>query len=68
MKADHPVYLLPVFVAMIIAEFIDHKEQYNKGDRQWDGESQRIDTGIEFITGEEPKGGFEVVSEHCCWS
>ena len=67
MVVNHPVDLFPVFVAMVVAEFIDHKKEDDKGDRQRDGEAQGIDSGIEFVSPQKSKGGKEVVSDHLSW-
>ena len=68
MVVNHPVDLFPVFVAMVVAEFIDHKKEDDKGDRQGDGEAQGIDSGIEFVSPQKSEGCFDVVFEHICWN
>jgi len=64
---DYPVDLFAVFMTMVIGEFIDHKEENDKGNSQGDGESQGIDKGIKLISPQKSKGRFNVMSEHYCW-
>jgi hypothetical protein len=51
-------------MTMVIAEFIDHEEEDNKGNCQRNGKSQGIDKGIKFIALQKPEGRFKVVSDH----
>jgi hypothetical protein len=46
MKADHPVDLLPIFVTMVVGEFIDYIHENDERNCQGDGKSKCIDPGI----------------------
>ena len=67
MVVDHSVDLPPLFVTVVVREFIDHKKENNKGNGQGDGEPKGIDNGIKLISPQKPIGCKDVVFEHASW-
>ena len=65
---NHPVDLLSLFMTVVVAVFIDHKKQDDKGDSKRNGKSQCIDSGIELVSLQKSEGSFNIVPEHNCWS
>ena len=55
---NYSVDLFPVSVAMIVAEFIDHKKENDKGNCQSDREPKGIDYGIELVSPQKSERSF----------
>jgi hypothetical protein len=51
---QHPEDLFSVFMTMVVAEFIDHKQQDKEGDRQRNGKTQHIYNSIELVMVKKP--------------
>ena len=61
---DHPVDLFPLFVAMVVAVFIDHKQKDDKRNRQGYRKPKGIDYGVQLVSPQKSEGRKEVVPEH----
>jgi hypothetical protein len=51
-------------MTMVVGEFIDHKQEDNKGNCQGDGKSQGIDKGIKLVLPQKSEGRPKVVFNH----
>ena len=67
MVVDHPIDLLPLFVTVVVREFIDNKQKNDKGNCQRDREPKGIDNCVKLISPQKSKSGFDVVFEHASW-